>query len=84
MTWSARFPDGSRLSAPTATDLLDAWRMKSWQPWDAGTWPDVLVKRAYVWSGRMIDPTLPAAKLLAELDEAGLIRLEVNDNRKGK
>ena len=78
MTWTIKFiGGGGEINAPTAEDVLDAWRLKSWSRWTVAEWPEVLAKRAYVWSGAMIDSTLPASELLAELDKAGMIRLTV-------
>lgn len=85
MTWTIEFPDDRlALSADTPEQLLNSWRLKSWQPWTTDEWPEVLVKRAFVWSSHRIDPNLPAGELLVELDKAGLIRLTVTPTERSK
>jgi hypothetical protein len=80
-TWKITFPDGHSFRAPTAEAALEAWRKKSWHPWEGADWPQVLAKRAYVWSGAIVDPELPAEELLAALAEAGLVKVTKTERR---
>lgn len=77
MNWKIEFPDGRGFTASSAEEALETWRLKSWHTWSPEQWPEVLAKRAYVWSGFVADPTLPAEEFLGELAKAGLVKVAI-------
>jgi hypothetical protein len=75
MTLRATWPDGAVVEARDYGGLTAAVAA---MPWNAGH-EDIrneLSRRAYVWSGAIVDPTLPDEQLWAQLEEAGIVRVE--------
>jgi hypothetical protein len=69
------FPDGTILQATDARCLLESWRSKQWHGPDEANWRDELAKRAYIWSGTNVDPTLRPASFIRALERAGLVKV---------
>jgi len=70
------FPDGTSLAAPSARHLLRAWAAGQWHDAsDDQGWRDELAKRAYIWSGRIVNTEAPPLRFLFELEASGLIKI---------
>lgn len=76
VTWQ----DGSVLEARSWGWLLRKLRLEPWnEPYDSGrAMRNELARRAYVWSGDIVDPRLPAIDFWSELARVGLVRLELS------
>ena len=72
-----RFPDGTMIFGRDAPDVLRRWRREQWHaPITAEEFRDELAKRAYMWSYTIINPRAKCARLLLELEFAGLIKID--------
>lgn len=75
-SYRIRFPDGSVISGDSPSQALAEWRRVQWHKTSPSGWREELAKRAYCWSDALVDITLPAAAFMAELEKAGLIKIE--------
>lgn len=77
MAITITFADGTAIRGQNAREVFEAWRS---DPWNADCSHDefreVVVKRAYVLSGAIIDHGLPLDELLGELAGARVIGIE--------
>lgn len=72
ITW----PNGQRLTAEDAVSLIEKIAEKPWNARTARQMREELSRRAYVWSGEIVNPTLPPDDFVVELANAGLFRIE--------
>ena len=80
MTIRVRWRDGHVTEAGSWTWLLRKVRRDAWNlPYrrTPAAMRSELARRAYVWSGEIVDPTLPAPQFWRALADTELIRLEV-------
>lgn len=70
--------DGSILEARTYGWLLRRLAREPWnEPYTTGrAMRNELARRAYVWSGDIVDPRLPAPEFWQALDRTGLVTLD--------
>lgn len=71
------FPNGTVVEAEDADELLEIWREKEWnRDLPEHLWSNELARRAWVWSGTVVNPALRSDELLEELAHAGLVKIK--------
>ena len=69
------FPSGHAITGRTPDACLKKWRAVQWNKTNRLDWRDELAKRAYIWSGYVVNTKLPAGEFLKELEIAGLVEV---------
>lgn len=79
-TYEIRLAGNGAVLSGTATELLRAWGQMAYPPHDPKNVDDVkhdLAKRAFVWDGVIVDPTLSDAAFLDALDESSMVAVTI-------
>lgn len=69
-----RWADGQETSAPTWEALTEVVAALPWNEWIEDIHNE-LARRAYVWSGAIVNPALPDPEFWRELERAGLVAI---------
>lgn len=83
-TWSVRWPDGTRSTGRSATELILHLAAKQWAPMGHQEMKAALSKRAQAWSSKFIHPAQDDEPFLRELHRVGLFDLSVNGESVGR
>lgn len=79
--WSVKWPDGSQMTARSATELILHLAAKQWQPLTHDQMKMQLSKRAQAWSSKFIHYAQDDEPFLRELNRVGLFELSIGGER---